>query len=306
MCRPFLALTLVLVCACSTPSDGTRGVSSEREAVRGVSASELAPEKADLLRAYARGGEQWPGERARALANPALAKFLVDNLVLELVRAQRALGGADQGRALRAYRRALEELVSMPELSKPVLVTLLEVADPVGATVAGVALEEIGRPAVEPVSELLLRPDVEPRRRAADLLGRLPHGGSQEARVRRLMVERFGEEPDWLTRTALARAIGLRGSRDSDVIPWRQALQAGLLDEDPAVAQAATEGLIALGDERAIPALIDVLERSARSGDYTRFQGVQRALLALSRAREQPSVEAWRAWWAKREAQARK
>lgn len=303
---PFTLLSLALACACTTPADKSASSNQERDAARGVRANELAPAKAELLKAYARGGPEWTSARERALADPALAKFLIDNLVLELVRAHRALGGADQSRALRAYRRALEELVAMPELSTPVLVTLLEVADPVGSTVAGVALEEIGRPAVEPVSALLLRSEVEARRRSADLLGRLPHAGSHEARVRALMVERFGEEPDWLARTALARAIGLRGSRDSDVIPWRQALQAGLLDEDPAVAQAATEGLIALGDERAIPVLIDVLDRSARSGDYTRFQGAQRALVALSRAGEQPSVEAWRAWWAKREAQARK
>lgn len=303
---PFTLLSLALACACTTAADKSASSNQERDAARGVRANELAPAKAELLKAYARGGPEWTSARERALADPALAKFLIDNLVLELVRAHRALGGADQSRALRAYRRALEELVAMPELSTPVLVTLLEVADPVGSTVAGVALEEIGRPAVEPVSALLLRSEVEARRRSADLLGRLPHAGSHEARVRALMVERFGEEPDWLARTALARAIGLRGSRDSDVIPWRQALQAGLLDEDPAVAQAATEGLIALGDERAIPVLIDVLDRSARSGDYTRFQGAQRALVALSRAGEQPSVAAWRAWWAKREAQARK
>lgn len=295
-------LFLALVGACSAPGGTSSASTKDREAARGVRANELAPEKSELLKAYARGGPEWTRARESALADPALSKFLVDNLVLELVRAHRALGGADQSRALRAYRRALEELVSMPELSTPVLVTLLEVADPVGATVAGVVLEEIGRPAVEPVSALLVADDVEPRRRSADLLGRLPHAGSHEARVRALMVERFGVEPDWLARTALARAIGLRGSRDSDVIPWRQALQAGLLDSDPAVAQAATEGLIALGDERAIPVLIDVLERSARAGDYPRFQGAQRALVQLSRAGEQESVDAWRAWWAKREA----
>lgn len=305
MRRQFTVLALSLVGACAGPGDTSKSSAKDREAARGVRASELAPAKAELLKAYARGGPEWLRARESALADPALAKFLVDNLVLELVRAQRALGSADQSRALRAYTRALEELVAMPELATPVLVTLLEVADPVGATVAGVALEEIGRPAVEPVSALLRSKEVEPRRRSADVLGRLPHAGSHEARVRALMVERMGLEPDWLARTALARAIGLRGSRDSDVIPWRQALQAGLLDEDPAVAQAASEGLIALGDERAIPVLIDVLERAARSGDYPRFQGAQRALVRLSRAGEQPSVAAWRAWWSKREAETR-
>ncbi|MBM3987322.1 MAG: HEAT repeat domain-containing protein [Planctomycetes bacterium] len=305
MRRQITVLALSLASACVAPGETSKHAAKEREAARGVRASELAPEKSALLKAYARGGPEWSHSRERALADPALAKFLVDNLVLELVRAQRALGSADQSRALRAYTRALEELVAMPDLATPVLVTLLEVADPVGATVAGIALEEIGRSAVEPLSALLLSEDVEPRRRAADLLGRLPHAGSHEAQVRALMVERMGAEPDWLARTALARAIGLRGSRDSDVIPWRQALQAGLLDHDPAVAQAASEGLVALGDERAIPVLIDVLERAARAGDYPRFQRAQHALVELSRAGEQPSVAAWRVWWAKREAETR-
>ncbi|MBM3992335.1 MAG: HEAT repeat domain-containing protein [Planctomycetes bacterium] len=305
MRRQLTVLALSLASACAAPGETSKRAAKEREAARGVHASELAPEKSALLKAYARGGPEWSHARERALADPALAKFLVDNLVLELVRAQRALGSADQSRALRAYTRALEELVAMPELATPVLVTLLEVADPVGATVAGLALVEIGRPAVEPISALLSSPDVEPRRRAADVLGRLVHAGSGEARVRARMVERMGSEPDWLARTALARAIGLRGSRDSDVIPWRQALAAGLLDEDPAVAQASSEGLLALGDERAIPVLIDVLERSARSGDYARLQGAQRALVGLSHAGELQSVEAWRRWWAEREAQTR-
>lgn len=304
--RTMRALTTSLLAAsfvlsCSTPATE----SATRPAARGVSASELSVEKAALLKAYARGGPEWAATRDAALSDPALAQFFIENLVLELVKAYRALGGGDHARAMRAYQRALEELVALPDLSTPVLVTLLEVADPVGSTVAARALEDVGRPAVEPVAALLASAEVETRRRAADLLGKLPHAGTPEARVRTRMVEVFGQEPDWLARTALARSIGARGSRDSDVTPWRQALQAGLLDADPAVAQASTEGLIALGDERAIPILIDVLERSARAGDMPRFQGAQRALVLLARESEKPSVEAWRQWWAKREAQAR-
>lgn len=292
----YLACLLALA-ACSTTDKKPASDASGRV----VGVKELPAENSELLRAYARGGEEWSAARAKALARPELARFLVDNLTLEMIRAYRAFGGADHDRAQRAFLRAKGELVSMPDQSAPVLVALLEVADPVAADVASAALEEIGKPAIEPTLALVAHAEVDVRQRAALLLGKLPPGGSTlEPRVREQLVQRLGLEPDWLARASLARTIGRRGSLDTVATPWREALERALGDVDPAVADAAAEGLAELGDERAIPTLIDVLERASKSGQVARFGAAQRALVRLSGQAEKPSVAAWREWWAAR------
>ena len=294
--RPYLALLLALA-ACNSTAKPPASEASGRV----VGVKELPAENSELLRAYARGGADWERAKADALAKPELARFLVDNLTLELIRAYRAFGGADHDRAQRAFLRSKAELVSMPAQSTPVLVALLEVADPVAADVASAVLEEIGRPALEPTLALVGHADVNVRQRAALLLGKLPHGGSQfEPRVRDTLVKRLSTEPDWLARGSLARTIGRRGSLDTVATPWREALERALGDADPAVVDAAAEGLAELGDERAIPVLIDVLERSGKAGQTELFGTAQRALLRLSGQPEKPSIAAWREWWAAR------
>jgi hypothetical protein len=288
---------LLSLAACSatghTPATDASG--------RVVGVKELPAENSELLRAYARGGEEWSEAKGKALARPELARFLVDNLTLEMLRAYRAFGGVDHDRAQRAFLRAKGELVSMPEHSAPVLVALLEVADPVAADVASAALEEIGKPAIEPTLALVSHADVDVRQRAALLLGHLPPGGAAlEPRVRDTLVQRLANEPDWLARASLAKTVGRRGSLDTVATPWREALERALGDTDPAVMDAAAEGLVELGDERAIPVLIDVLERSSKAGQLARFGAAQRALLRLSGQPEKPSIAAWREWWAAR------
>lgn len=294
----FARALFVVTClaACSTSA-----AKEPKPTGRVVALAELPPEYSGLLASYARGGPEWERAREEALRDPKLTSFLIENLTLELVQAHRAMGGEEFERAQRAYLRAKSELVALGARSVPTLVALLEVADPVSAAVASRTLEELGRESVEPAAGLLAAPKPETRRRAAELLARLPHAGSTvEPRVRAQMIERFEGEPDWAARTELARALGARGSRDSDVVPWRNALQAGLLDPDPLVAEASAEGLIALGDERAVPVLIDVLERSSKSGDLARFRASQRALVALTRQSEKTSIAEWRRWWAAR------
>lgn len=294
--RPYLVCLLALAACSSTAKKPATDATG-----RVVGVKELPPENSELLRAYARGGADWETARAAALAKPELARFLVDNLTLEMMRAYRAFGGVDHDRAQRAFLRAKAELVALPEQSTPVLVALLEVADPVAADVASAALEEIGRPAIAPTLSLVDHSDVDVRQRAALLLGKLPHGGSQlEPRVREALVKRLAKEPDWLARGSLARTIGWRGSLDTVATPWREALERALRDPDPAVLSAAAEGLVVLADERAVPALIDALERSSRSGDLARFRAAQGALVRLSGQSEKPSVAAWREWWAAR------
>jgi hypothetical protein len=300
------AFVLLPVSSCSTPKadsaapgKSTKGSSEAPGRVVGV--KELPKEHKDLLAAYGKGGDTWEAARERALGDPALVRFLVENLTLEMVRAQRALGGTDPRRAQAAYDRARLELVRFGDSAVPSLVAFLEVSDAVGASEVSDVLERIGRPAVFPVAALLDSKQTETRRRAASLLARLPHSGStREAEIRERLVELSEEDREWIVRAEVARALGGRGSRDSVLEPWRNALQAMLLDSDPAVVEAATKGLVQLGDERAVPRLIDLLDRTSRSGDLRAFQAAQAALVALTRQNEKASAEEWRRWWAEK------
>ncbi|MCC7015272.1 MAG: HEAT repeat domain-containing protein [Planctomycetes bacterium] len=285
-------ICLVVLASCAANSNDSKS------SARTVAAKELPPDHQRALSAYARGGETWELERKAVLADKRLCTFVVENLALELIKAHRALAGADADRALPAFQRAREELVRFEAMAIPTLVGLLEVADAVAATTVASVLTDIGQPAVEALEPLLSASSSETRRRAAAALEHLPHAGNRvEGRVRAHLIECFERESDWATRTALARAIGARGSRDADVVPWRNALQAGLLDADVLVAEASAEGLANLGDARAVPVLIDVLSRASQHGDLRRFQAVQTALVRLTHQPEKGSVEAWRAWW---------
>jgi HEAT repeat protein len=264
-----------------------------------VPLARLPEPKADLLAAYGRGGEEWERAREPALADPELAQFLVDNWIVELVRAHRAIAaGSDVERARRALERARGELARVPERSAASVVALLEVSDNVGADLAIATLEELGRPAVIHVVPLLERPRMETRRRAAAALARLPHAAQDEPQVRAGLVHSATRDPEWIVRAEASLALGSRGARDGDAEPWRAALTRALADPDAAVAEAAAEALGDLGDTRAVPVLIDAMERSARTGDPRVVQACDRALVTLTGARRSGGA-AWREWWSR-------
>lgn len=279
-------------CSSSSPSK----VREPQGSGRVVEVGQLPAEHRELLKAYGAGGATWDAARERALADPALGQFLVENLWLEMVRAYRALGGVDAGRAQRALERAREELARFGGAAAPTLAAALEVGDELSAELAADVLAQIGRPALGAVSALLGNPAARARQRAAMALARMPHGAREEPQLREALV-RASRDPDWTVRTQAARTLGARGARDVESAPWRLALEASLADADPLVAQAAAEGLVQLDDPAAIPALIDALERASRSGETAVFGAAQAALVRLSGASEQPSVEAWRAVW---------
>src|SRR5688572_21173502 len=207
-----VASALALLAACAAPDKKAKSKSTGDAPGRVVGVGELPKEHADLLTAYGKGGETWEAARERALADDALTRFLVENLTLEMVRAQRALGGTDARRAHAAYDRARLELVRFGERAVPSLVAFLEVADSIGATEATDVLERIGRPAVLPAAELLDREAPETRRRASALLARLPHSGSarEEEAIRASLIELSEDDREWIVRAEVARALGGR------------------------------------------------------------------------------------------------
>lgn len=261
-----------------------------------VEVEQLPQSHRDLLRAYGAGGEAWESARTQALADPALTRFLVENLFLELVRAHRSLGGDDGERAQRARDRARTELARLGAPAAPTLAAALEVADDVAAELAAQTLGAIGRPALPALLEVLTAPEANARQRAALALARMPHGAREEPRVREALVGASADK-EWFVRAQVARALGARGVRDVETTPWRVALEKLLADPDEAVVEAAAGALIELADPLAIRALIEALGGATDEAQLRKFRALQGALERLSGAGPQPSLAAWQAWW---------
>lgn len=293
-----LAMPFALTACAGSPSKAGAGERERNSAASGrvVEVGKLPNTHQEVLRAYGAGGSEWEQARERALDDPALTQFLVENLFLELVRAHRALGGADGERAQRARDRARTELARLGPPAAPTLAAALEVADDVTAELAAQTLGAIGRPALGAIVELLASKEANARQRAAYALARMPHGAREEPRVREALV-RAGSDREWFVRAQVARALGARGARDVETAPWRVELEKLLADQDEAVVEAAATALVELADPQAIGALVQALSRISDEGQMLEFKAVQEALVRLSGAGEQPSVEAWRAWW---------
>lgn len=299
-CRPpagragiALAVSVVLWACESAPSDPRDG----RPKAELKQASELPEAHRALLEAYGRGGEPWAKARAAALEDPELERFLVDNLVIEMVRAWSAMPGDATERSREAFERAQGELARLGPSSVPVLAGLLEAPDGVVAELAARTLERIGRDAVGDVAKVLASPRRDARRRAAQLLERLPHAAGGEAEVTEALVRVLEDDPEWIVRAQTALAVGARGARDRDSAPAREALERALLDSDPVVAASAADGLARLADPLALSAMIAALERAQAQGDLRLVRALDHALQASSGETRSRDLAGWRSWW---------
>lgn len=287
-----MAPVALLAAACAAPAEDAGGL-------RRV--GELPPAHRELWLAWLRDADDWPERRAAARSDPRLAAFLVDNLAREMLgaygRGEIATRESDEHGL---FERAQAELVILGPLSVPTLAELCAIGDAATAHLAGELLVEIGAPSIDYVAGLLERDEEQARRRAAELLGRLPHARSGEERVRSVLAARLAGDPDWLVRREAARALGRRGSMDVGTGEARRPLVAALGDADRAVREAAAEGLAQLEDPASIPALINYLERSEREADVGGVGTARRALRALSGGVERRDARAWREWWRSR------
>ena len=284
--RPRLAVLALaaLGCAACGAAAAPRQDSGELRPV-----DELPPEHRALLADYAAGGEVWAARRRALAGEPELALFLVDNLVLELVRAfgsgSLASTPGDRG----PYERALGELALQADVALPVLSELLGVPDDLVAFVAADALREIGQASVAPVAAELADPAWKTRLRAAELLSKLPPAGVAEEGVQAELARRLAEDEAWVVRAQAAltlgeRAVAAQGQSGADPGRARVWLEGALRDPDFGVARRAAEALGALGDPRAAPAIEAFLARSARAGELGAVQTGQAALTELRRA----------------------
>jgi hypothetical protein len=261
--------------------------------------SELPELQRSAWEAWVAGGAGWEERRVDALHDPRLARFLGDNLFRLMVSAYTNGAMARRGELPGPFERARRDLVEMGPAVAPFLVEMVEVADSVVSFLAGDVLVRMDDPDVAlAVAGRLGVGERESRRRAADLLGRLPHARSREAQVREPLEHALAGDPEWSVRAECARALGARGARARDREGARRALEAALFDSDPAVGEAACVGLVDIGDPRAVPALIDQLEALARgAGGLAPLRATQAALTALTGAAVPLDPRSWRVWW---------
>ncbi len=287
-CVAHVLLAALAACASSTDrasSSGGAGV---------VPLEALPVEYRAAWEAWQKGDSAFELERARVERDPALARFVVDNLVREMVRAYERNAFARPGGEPGRFERAQADLVALTNTSGPVLAELLRAKDGVVAFLAADRLLAIGAPAVAHVVVLLEDERAETRRRAAELLASLPHAGTAEIAVQQALAAHIERDLEWTVRAESARALGSRGSRhDHKGFAMGVLLRAGR-DPDRTVASSAAEGLARLDEVRAIPRMADLLEYAAGNGEPAVVAAFERALgtLAGDTIRRSPAV--WR------------
>lgn len=297
------ACTLVFASACagdaaSRASASSESTSASEERARVLATSELPPRQRAVWECWQRGGARWELEREKVRQDPELAQFLVDNLVRTLVKSYDRSALATVGNASGPFERAASELAEFAEQSTPVLVALVAVRDGVVAFLAADLLERIGQPAAAPVSRLLADANAETRRRAAELLGKLPHAGADEVAIQQALAACVEHDAEWIARAEAARSLGLRGSRHPHKGFALGVLSRALADADEIVVTSACEGLVRLGERRAVPALARALEPAAARGAVKALAAQQAALRALTGLEESRTPAGWLEWYA--------
>lgn len=247
--------------------------------------------------AYRRGGAEWEVRREEVRKDPQLARFVVQNAAREMVatfeRSRLQVKPVADG----PFERAQAELVALKEYSTPLLVDSLQVKDGVVAFLASDVLVQIGSSAVLLTTRLLGDTRTETRRRAAELLGKLPAEPASEAEVLAQLGLVVTKDPEWIVRAQAAQALALRGSQAKLTAHPTGVLCRALLDADPAVAIAAAQGLALLDDLRCFSRLIDALEHASGRGEPKLVVEIERALSSISRDSKQRTPTQWRGWW---------
>lgn len=284
--------TALLAAGCTVPAEEPTPV---------LRASSQLPEaERRLLEAWRSRGSDWPLVREQALEDPRLASFLVDNALLDLIRAWQR--GEFTFTEAGGYEEVRAEVLALGAAAAPSVAALLGLGNGYGPAIASDVLLRLG-----PAGARALLAEVAPDRsalvrgQALDLLGGFaPLGADLEAQVRTAAIDALARDPEWIVRERAARTLARRaaGGRQGEdaTLDAVGALSRGLRDADPAVVRAAAVGLGLVGDRRAVPALVNHLERVLRGDDLAAARAAQRGLETLTGATGPRTPAQWRDW----------
>lgn len=284
--------TALLAAGCTVPAEEPTPV---------LRASSQLPEaERQLLEAWRSRGSDWPLVREQALEDPRLASFLVDNALLDLIRAWQR--GEFTFTEAGGYEEVRAEVLALGAAAAPSVAALLGLGNGYGPAIASDVLLRLG-----PAGARALLAEVAPDRsalvrgQALDLLGGFaPLGADLEAQVRTAAIDALARDPEWIVRERAARTLARRaaGGRQGEdaTLDVVGALSRGLRDADPAVVRAAAVGLGLVGDRRAVPALVNHLERVLRGDDLAAARAAQRGLETLTGATGPRTPAQWRDW----------
>jgi len=289
------ACAALLIVACGSTPDGARQPHGGSASV--VAAEDLPTRERETLAAWRKGGAAWEIEREAVRKDPALARFMVQNAAREMVASFERSRLVNQPAKDGPFERAQAELVAMPEHSIPLLAESLRVKDGVVAFLAADVLVQIGAASSAPVQALMVDERAETRRRAVELLGRLPTSVADEDRVLVRVGELALSDPEWIVRAQAAQSLALR-ARQANQTAWATGTLCRLLrDEDPAVALAAAEGLTHLAEPRSFERVLAALEAAPARGEPRLVVELERALAAIAGDQRRRGVKEWRAFW---------
>lgn len=284
-----------MLAGCAAPKSASAADKSSADAI--VRADQLPERERAVLEAWRRGGAEWELERETVKQDPQLARFVAANAARAMVASFERSRLQSQPVKDGPFERAQHELVALKEHSTPILVESLRLPDGVVAFLAADVLAQIGVDAVQPTAVLLDDARTETRRRAAELLGRLPALQQGEDQLLARLGVAATKDPEWIVRAQAAQSIALRGSQAKLTAHPVGVLCRALLDADPAVAIAAAQGLALLGDRRCFARLVDALEHASGRGEPKLVAEIERTLALLSGEERKRTPAQWRAFW---------
>ena len=283
MMRRF-SILLMLASACAAPSEAPSKRSEERRT---------------LFSAWSEGGAEFEAASLVLVDDSELRRLWAEDLVLVMVASYRSGGVTAPGQLNGRFERAQRALLELGDVAVEPLVAMVLLGNEIGAQLALDVLVEGGERSAAPILAGAMRGAApSARARAVNGLGELAFAGEREAEVLGSLESVLSSDPVWVCRASAAQSLCHRADRAGAVLRVRRALSRGLGDVDEGVQDACCAGLRELGDEGAVPALINHLERIVRSGGgLQRLREAQAALRYLTRTEQDLVPRAWRAVW---------